>query len=162
MKKPIISVIVAVAKKDRAIGFQNKLLWNIPEDLKNFKDITKGHPVIMGQKTYESMGRLLPGRTNVILTFDKELSIDEAVICYDINQAIIEASKIDQEEIFFIGGGQIYKQSLPLASRLYVTEVEGEFEADSFFPDYAEFKKEISSRVSHDDNHEYIFKVLER
>lgn len=162
MPKPIISVIVAVAAKDRAIGLKNKLLWNIPEDLKHFHDITRGHPVIMGQKTYESIGRLLPGRTNIILTLDQEFSVDGAITCYSLKQAIEEGSKIDQAEIFFIGGGQIYEQSLPLANKLYITLVKGDYQADSFFPDYSDFKKVISKRASRDENYEYTFLELER
>lgn len=140
IKKPKISLICAVAEKKRGIGKDNKLLWNIPKDLEHFKKTTLNHPVIMGQKTFESIGRPLPNRENIVISKDPNLKIDGCVICHSIEEAINVASQKDNEEIFFIGGGSIYAQTIDLADKLYLTLVEGDFEADTFFPDYSSFK----------------------
>ncbi|MFA6553245.1 MAG: dihydrofolate reductase [Patescibacteria group bacterium] len=161
MHKPIISIIVAVSE-NRAIGRNNGLLWDIPEDMENFRSVTRGHAVIMGQKTYESIGRPLPQRTNIVLTQDPNFHPAGCVMARSIDEAIAAAKKHEQEEIFFIGGGMVYKQSLPLADRLYITVVKGDFEADTFFPDYSMFTKVVSQRESHDDKHAYTFFVLEK
>lgn len=177
-----ISIIAAIAKRDRAIGLNNKLLWDIPADLRHFKNITKRHPVIMGQKTYESIGRPLPGRLNIVLTKDKSLKIEGCTMAYSIPEAINIAtahchSRVEetstpdrsrgqasgiQPEIFFIGGGQIYQQAIIFADRLYLTLVEGNYQADTFFPDYSEFNKEISSTMSNDNGYELEYVILEK
>lgn len=161
MNKPIISIIAAVAE-NRAIGLKNKLLWDIPEDMKHFSGITRGHPVIMGQKTFESIGKPLPKRVNIVLTQNRDLKIEGCMVVFSIEEAIAEAKKHDQEEIFFIGGGMVYKQALPLAGKLYLTVVKGNFEADTYFPDYSEFSRVVSRRESHDDHFQYTFIELER
>ncbi|MFA5024870.1 MAG: dihydrofolate reductase [Patescibacteria group bacterium] len=138
-KKPKISIIVCVAK-NRGIGKDNKLLFEIPEDLQHFKKITFGHPVIMGYNTFRSIGKPLPGRMNIVLN-DQGGEIDGATVAEDIASAIEKASAVDQEEIFFIGGASVYQQTIGLADRLYITEVDSEREADTFFPDYSKFKK---------------------
>ncbi len=134
-----VSIIVAVAK-NRAIGKNNQLLWNIPEDLQHFKEITLGHPVIMGQRTYESIGRPLPKRQNIILTQDKNLKIDGVDICYSLPEAIELAKSYDKDEVFIIGGGSVYAQAIDFADKLYLTLVDEEFDADVFFPEYKSFK----------------------
>ncbi len=161
MNKPIISIIVAVGE-NRAIGKNNGLLWNIPEDMEHFRSVTRGHAVIMGQKTFESIGRPLPQRTNVVLTQDPDFHPDGCVIAHSVEEALTAAKKAENEEIFFIGGGMVYQQAIPLADRLYVTVVKGNFEADTFFPDYSMFKKVVSRRESRDENYTYTFFVLEK
>lgn len=138
MKKPIISLIAALAG-NRAIGKDNKLLWHISEDLKRFKRLTSGHPVIMGRKTFESIGKPLPNRTNIIITRDPGYTADGCVVVNSLEKAIEEAKKVEAEELFIIGGAQIFNQSLPIADKLYLTLVEGDFDGDVFFPDYSEF-----------------------
>ena len=162
MNNPRISSIVAVAKKDRAIGFKNKLLWHIPEDMKHFREVTKGHTVIMGQVTYESIGRPLPNRLNVVLTLDDDFKADGITIARSIKDGINIAKENDKEEIFIIGGASIYKQTIDIIDRLYVTEVEGDYEADTFFPDYSQFTKVISDTESSDEKYKYKFRVLEK
>lgn len=158
-RKPTISIIAAIAK-NRAIGKNNQLLWHIPEDLQHFKKVTENHPVIMGQKTFYSIGRPLPRRENIILTYDKELQIDGCHIVYSIEEAIDLASKFDDEEVFVIGGGMVYKETLPIADKLYLTLVEGEFEADVFFPEYEDiFTNKISEE--HHKNGQYEFTFIE-
>ena len=139
MKKPIISLISVIAK-DRGIGYQNKLLVHLPPDLKHFKEITKGHMVIMVQTTYESMGKALPNRENIVLTKDKALNLDDAKVMYSIQEAIEYANKSSEEEVFFIGGASIYAQSIKFADKLYLTLIENIWSADTFFPEYSEFK----------------------
>jgi dihydrofolate reductase len=161
MKKPRISIIAAVAK-DRAIGKKNTLLWNIPEDLQHFKKITSGHPVIMGQKTFESLKGPLPNRTNIILTFDKKYKTPGCIVAHSMDEAIEIASEKDKDEIFFMGGGQIYHQAIKFADKLYLTIVEGEYEADTYFPDYSEFKKVVSEEPHKSSGYKYSFLELEK
>lgn len=131
-----LSIIVAIAS-NYAIGKNNDLLWHISEDLKHFKKITSGHPVIMGKRTYESLPvRPLPGRENIVLTDIKDEIISGCTMAYSIDQ-ILELCK-NKEECFIIGGGMVYKQFFPLAETLYITHVEKEFEADTFFPEIKE------------------------
>src|SRR3989344_4848005 len=151
MTKPRISIIVARAKNG-AIGGSNKLLWRISDDLKRFKQLTTSHPIIMGRKTYESIGKPLPDRASLVITRDHNLLIPGCIMCSSIAEAIEKASALDHEEIFVIGGEQIYKQALPLVDRIYVTEVDLEIEGDAYFPDYTkEFKKEIRREERFDE-----------
>lgn len=156
-----ISMIAAIGK-NRELGKNNTLLWNIPEDMRHFRELTTGHAVIMGQRTYESIGRPLPNRTNIVLTVDPAFDAPGCVVCYSWDEALSEARKIESEEAFIIGGGSIYAQAISFADRLYLTLVDGEFDADVFFPDYTPFFKVISRRDSSDENHAYSFVVLER
>ena len=160
MNKPIISIISCVAK-NRGIGKDNKLLFDIPADLQHFKKITLGHPVIMGYNTYKSIGRPLPGRLNIVLSPDK-IEIEGCTVVSSIPEAIEIASKNDQEEIFFIGGGMVYKTAIEFADRLYLTVVDEEPEADTFFPDYSDFKKVISEENEESAGYQYKYMELER
>lgn len=138
----MISIIVAVAGKKRVIGKKGGLPWYIPEELKRFKSITMGHPVIMGRKTHESIGRPLPGRTNIVITHDSGYSAEGCLVVHDLDEALsIAQGEPGSEEIFVVGGGQIYQQALPLADKLYLTYIDKEIAGDVFFPDYSEFKK---------------------
>lgn len=141
--------IICIIAKNRAIGFKNKLLYDIPEDMKHFKEITTGQVVIMGENTFHSMkDRPLPNRINIILTLDKNFKAKDCLIAYSMPESIELAKAQTGREIFFIGGGQIYRQALPLADKLYLTVVDDEpKEADTFFPDYAEFKKIVSEKT---------------
>lgn len=160
----MISAIAAIAEKNKVIGNKGKIPWHISEDFKNFKQITLGHPVIMGQKTFETLKNPLPMRTNIVITDNKNYKAPEEVfVTYSIEEALDKAKEAEgNEEIFIIGGGQIYKLAMPFVERLYLTLVEGDFEGDVFFPDYSEFKKEISSKKSEESSFRYRFVVLER
>jgi dihydrofolate reductase len=127
-----LSVIVALAK-NRVIGLNNTLPWHLPEDLKRFKQLTMGHHIIMGRKTYESLGRLLPGRQTVIVTRNPDYKVDGAIVVHSLEQAISVSSA--DSEAFLIGGAELYQQSLPLAKRLYLTMIDAEFEGDVYFPE---------------------------
>ncbi len=162
MAKPLLSIICAIGK-NRAIGRDNKLLWDIPHDLQHFKDITSGHPVIMGRKTFESIGRPLAGRTNIIVTRDESYQQDECVICHSLEEAIAKAKEIDPEEVFVIGGGSIYAQAIDLVDKLYLTIVDDIVEdADTFFPEYSQFNKIIKEEHFETDELKYSFVELIR
>ncbi|MDD5068474.1 MAG: dihydrofolate reductase [Candidatus Pacebacteria bacterium] len=140
-----VNMIAGISEKTRGLGTENKLLWRIPEDLKRFKALTMGHPIIMGRKTYESIGRALPGRANIIVTRNKDFKAEGCIVTNTIEEALEKgrASEGGAAEIFVIGGGEIYKQALPFADRLYLTIIHSEIPADTFFPEYEnEFKKE--------------------
>ncbi len=165
MNKPRLSIIAAVSNKQRAIGFKNNLLWKIEGDLPRFKRITSGHPIVMGRNTYLSIGRPLPNRTNIVVsnTKDDALSKTEGLIVVDsVEKALAEADKVEQEEIFIIGGGMLYKSTIHLADRLYLTVVYDEPEADTFFPEYSDFQKEIEKEDHLDSNPPFSYITLEK
>lgn len=128
------SIIVAVARNG-VIGDKNRLLWHIAEDLRHFKALTTGHPVVMGRKTYESLGRPLPNRTNVVVTRQR-IEIPGCTVVHSLEEAL--ASFGPDEEVFVIGGAQIYAEALPLADRFYLTRVERDYEGDTRFPAWDE------------------------
>lgn len=158
----MISIIAAIDSQ-RGLGKDNKLLWHIPEDLKRFKELTTGHPVIMGRKTFESIGRVLPNRTNIVVTQNPDFSFEGVKAVSSIDEAIEEAGRaLGSEEIFVIGGGQIYAQAISKADRLYLTLVEGDFGADVFFPDYSEFTNIISEQKGETGDLKYTFLILQK
>lgn len=161
----MISIIAAIASETRAIGKENKLLFRIPNDLKRFRSLTENHPIIMGRKTYESIGRALPKRTNIVISNNTELVIRDVYVTQTLNSAIATAKKATgSDEIFIIGGGQVYKEALPYTDRIYLTVVKSDQAGDVFFPEYQEFTK-IVSREEHtdqDNSLSYEFLVLER
>lgn len=146
-------MIVAISK-NRGIGKDNDLIFRIPEDMKRFRDITSHHPIIMGRKTFEPMSKNpLKNRTNIVVTSDPNFSseFENVVITNSLEKALsIAQEKPGSEEVFIIGGGQIYKEGIKYADRLYLTIVDREVDADVFFPDYSEFKK-----VVFEENHEW-------
>lgn len=157
-----LSLIVAMTES-RVIGIENRLPWSIPEDLKRFKKITLGHPIIMGRKTYESIGRVLPGRTNIVITRERAYRVEGGAVVHSFEEALQWAKRSDgASEIFVIGGAEIFRLALPLAQRLYLTEVHWPFEGDTFFPDFAEqeFKELTRERLS--ENPAAVLRVLEK
>jgi dihydrofolate reductase len=126
-----LTIVVAISE-NRAIGKDNKLLWRLPKDLKHFKEITTGHTIIMGRKTYESVGKPLPNRRNIIIT-RQAITIEGCEVVNSIDAAI-DLCK-DEQEVFIVGGSEIYKQAMKLTDRIYLTIVHKQFEADSFFPE---------------------------
>jgi dihydrofolate reductase len=157
-----ISIIVAHDDK-RGIGKNNQLPWHLSKDLKHFKDLTLNHPVIMGRKTFESIGKPLPNRLNIIISRNKQQhSIPgwNVLITDSVTKAIKLAKQKDKNEIFIIGGGEIYTQALPLATKLYLTKVEGDFNCDTFFPDYSNFTKIISQESVQEKGLNFTFLTL--
>ena len=140
----MIAIIVAVAENG-VIGGDNRLLWHISEDLKHFKAVTTGHPVVMGRKTYESLGRPLPGRRNVVVT-RQNISIEGCDVVHSLDEAY--ALFPPEEEVFVIGGAQIYAQALPLADRFYLTRVFRAYEGDTHFPEWDEAQWRLLSSES--------------
>ena len=130
-----ISIIVAMSQNS-VIGLRNELPWHISEDLKNFKKITLNHSVIMGRKTYYSIGKPLKDRKNIVISRDTSLKIDGVEVVNSLEKAILKTE--ESSEIFIIGGQQIYSIALPLATHMYITKVNGIFDGDAFFPDYVE------------------------
>jgi len=143
----MISIIVAIAK-DNVIGKDNKLLWHISEDLKRFKKITTGKKMIMGRKTFESLPGILPNREHIVLTRDNNFNVDsdKVTIEHDFNSVLQRYLKCE-DEVFVIGGAEIYKQFLPYAKKLYLTKVDEEFEGDTYFPgiNYSNYNTEYTS-----------------
>ncbi len=160
----ILSMVAAVGK-NRELGKNNALLWNIPEDMQYFRDTTRGHVVIMGQRTFESIGRPLPKRVNIVLTQDKNFAFEGVIVAYSLKEALLLAEQYEKDgEAFVIGGAMVYSLFLPKSDRLYLTLIDASFpDADVFFPEYeGSFGKTISDRPSQDENFQYRFVVLER
>jgi len=154
----MISLIVAIGK-NKAIGRNNQLLWSIPEDMKHFKETTTGHTVIMGDRTYSSIGRPLPNRKNIVVSLDENFVAEGCEVRFDLDE-VLQEYKNSEEEVFVIGGGMIYKLSLPMVDKLYLTIVDdAPIDADTFFPDYSEFNQIV--KEENVDNGQYKFKFLE-
>lgn len=141
---PQVSIIVSITQESRAIGKKSgELLFRISDDLKRFKTLTTGHPIIMGRRTHESIGRPLPDRTNIVITRNLDYKTEGCVVVQSIEEALARAREVDNEKIFIIGGGEIYKQALPHTDKLYLTIVESDMSGDVFFPEYEkDFTKE--------------------
>jgi dihydrofolate reductase len=166
MQKPRISIVVAIGK-NRELGKDGQLLWHIPEDMKRFKALTLGHPVVMGRKTFESiiaiLGKPLPGRTNIVVTRDPSWQYESVLVCHSLEDAIVKARELDQEEIHIGGGADLYAQALPFVDRLYLTLIDDEKDADTFFPEYEkEFTKKISEEQHEHEGLKYTWVTLER
>jgi dihydrofolate reductase len=151
------TIVVAMGEKNE-IGADNQLLWHLPKDLKHFKDLTSGHPIIMGRKTYESIGKALPNRTNIVISRKKNWFEEGILIVGSIKEAVKFAKKID-ENIFIIGGGNIYEQTMEVADKLEVTLVKAQLEADTFFPKIDRKIWKLTDEVFHekDDKNQYDF-----
>lgn len=164
-----ISIIAAMAK-NRVIGKGNEIPWRLSSDLKRFKEITVGHPVIMGRKTYESIresiGRPLPGRLNIIVTRQKDYEAEGCVVVHSLGNAFEAAEVTNRDEVFVIGGAEIYAQALPLASKMYLTIVKAEIEGDAYFPEFnlKEWVTVAQDERGADGNNQYphLFVVFER
>jgi len=170
MERPRISIIAAMDEK-RGIGKNGDLLFKIPEDFKRMKELSIGHPIIMGRKTYESIGKVLPGRTNIIVTRNPNYVVDGAVILHSVIEALEVAHREEmlkqvqhdnEREIFIFGGGEIFKQIMDRVDKLYLTLVERDFQADTFFPDYSEFNKVVYKKYGEYNGLKYKFLDLER
>ena len=162
-----ISLIVAVSRNG-AIGLNNQLPWYLPEDLKYFKSVTMGKPLIMGRKTFDSIGRPLPGRANIVLTRDPQWTSDGVEVVQSVEQALvageIACEAADVDEIMVIGGEQIYRMTIDLADRIYLTQVDTDVEGDAFFPDidlndWSQTRVKLPEII---DKHPYRFLVLDR
>ena len=151
------TIVVAMGEKNE-IGSGNQLLWHLPKDLKHFKNLTSGHPIIMGRKTYESIGKALPNRTNIVVSRKKNWFQEGILIVGSIKEAVKFAKKID-ENIFIIGGGNVYEQTMEIADRLEVTLVKANLEADTYFPKINDkiWKKTEETCHEKDEKNQYDF-----
>jgi dihydrofolate reductase len=144
-----VSLIVAMAR-NRVIGINNTLPWRCPDDLKHFKALTMGHHIVMGRKTYESIGKPLPGRTTVIVTRNARLKVDGCLVAHSLKEAISLCGA--DNEVFVVGGAEIYAQALPLADKLYLTEIQKDVIGDAEFPEFnlSEWR-EVSREIHHQE-----------
>lgn len=160
-----MTTIIVAMGENREIGKDNQLLWHLPADLKHFKEITSGHPIIMGRKTYESIGKPLPNRTNIVVSTKKDWFEEGILIVGSLKEAIKFAKKID-ENIFIIGGGKIYEQCMEIADRLEVTLVKTNLEADTYFPkiDEKNWQKvdEICYPADEKNQYDFCFQTYEK
>lgn len=160
----MITIVVAMGLKNE-IGVNNELLWHLPTDLKRFKEITTDHPIIMGRKTYESIGKPLPNRTNIVVSRKENWFEEGILIVGSLKEALKFAKKID-ENIFIIGGGNVYEQTLALTDRLEVTQVQAELEADIFFPKIDEKIWQKTAETCHEKDeknaYDFCFQTFER
>ena len=156
--KAELALLVA-ASTNNVIGKNNHLVWNLPNDLKYFKNLTWGFPVIMGRKTFEEVNRPLPGRINVVVTRTPGWKGEGAIAAPDIETAIEKASESNALQIFVIGGGQIYKQAMPIADKIYITRVHAVFDGDAYFPEINEAEWELVSNrdFENDEKHAYAY-----
>ena len=154
-------ITIAAVAQNNALGKDNDLLWHLPDDFKRFKSLTTGHYIIMGRKTFESFPKPLPNRTHIIITRQKEYSVpDNCFVASSLTQAIEMCPK--NEDIYIIGGGEIYKQSMDFADKLEITKVHQSFDADTFFPEIDDKKWKLHEEVFHpaDEKHKYGFSFL--
>jgi dihydrofolate reductase len=153
-----ISLIVA-ASENNAIGKEGQLLWSLPIDLKFFKDTTWGMVVVMGRKTYESVDKPLPGRVNIVITRQADWSRPGTQVAKDLEEAIDQAKATNCKEIFIIGGGEIYRQSMEIADKIYMTRVHATLDGDTYFPEIDETKWAMTGHVDFlkDEKHGYDF-----
>lgn len=160
----MVTIVVAMGQSNE-IGDENQLLWHLPKDLKHFKELTSGYPIIMGRKTYESIGRPLPNRTNIVVSRKKDWFEEGILIVGSLKEAVKFAKKIN-EDIYIIGGGNIYKQTIDIADKLEVTLVKTSMNADTFFPEIDEniWVKTNETYHEKDESNEYdmCFQTFER
>ncbi|GAB2531696.1 dihydrofolate reductase [Rufibacter soli] len=152
----MIGLVVAMAE-NRVIGKDNQLIWHLPQDLKHFKQLTMGHPMIMGRKTFEAIGKPLPGRTSVIVTRQPDYQAPEGcLVASSLEEALQQSLALD-EQVLVVGGGEIYRQALPLAEVVYLTLVHESFEGDVYFPELDTEAWEVTAQEEHlaDEKHAY-------
>ena len=159
----MVSIIVAMGR-NRAIGKDNQLMWHLPADLKHFKQVTMSKPVIMGRKTFESIGKLLPGRTNVVVTRQAGYTAPGCLVAGSLEEAL---GLVEREpEVFIAGGGEIYRQAIPVTDRMYITIIEQDFDADTFFPEFNAGEWVIAEERRHEadekNNYSMIFRTYDR
>ncbi len=153
--------IIAALTDNYVLGKDNKLIWHLPDDLKNFKRLTSGHPIIMGRKTFESLGKPLPNRTNIVITRNSDMHLTGCLVAHSLKEALQMAQNTGCEVVFVIGGGEIYHQTLPLANVLYLTHVHTTLAGDAFFPQFAPEEWEKTESIHHpvDEKHAFSFEI---
>jgi dihydrofolate reductase len=155
----MIICLVVAASENNAIGKNNQLLWQLPNDLKFFKNITWGFPVIMGRKTFEAVNKPLPGRTNIVITTKQDWQAESVIAVGTIQEAIVKAGETNSKQAFIIGGGEIYKQSMDIADIIYITRVHADLDGDTFFPviDQGKWRLTSNQDFEADEKHAYSY-----
>jgi dihydrofolate reductase len=161
MAYPIISQIAALGK-NRVIGKKGKMPWDIPEDWKYFLDTIHGCPILMGHKTWDALHLSLPVSWQGVVTHSESFEPEEAIAFTSIDKGLKALIEKGGEEVFVIGGGELYRQVMPFTHRLYLTVIDQDFDGDTFFPEWGEFTEVVSERDSSDNGYDYTFYVLER
>lgn len=156
-----VSLIEAIGR-NRELGKDNKLIWHIPADLKHFKEKTRGHVVIMGRKTFESIGKPLPERTNIVVTSDVTKNWKGVHIAESFDEALLMAQEMGEQEAFVIGGAKLYETAIQKADRLYITLIDAEAPADTFFPEFENDFHMVSEENHSDGKLQYAYTVWER
>lgn len=157
----MLKILVAF-DENRVIGKNNALIWHLPADLKRFKALTTGHVIIMGRKTFESIGRPLPNRTTIVISRQHDLKIEGVILAHSVEEAILKAKSISRDDIFIVGGAEIYQLSLPLADQILVTQLHDIFEGDAFFPEISPAIWEVTEqeRGVTDEQNAYQFSYI--
>jgi dihydrofolate reductase len=157
----VLKILVAF-DENRVIGKNNALIWHLPADLKRFKELTTGHVIIMGRKTFESIGKPLPNRTTIVISRQYDLQIDGVILAHSVEEAILKAKSITRDDIFIVGGAEIYTLSLPLVDQVLVTQLHDIFEGDAFFPEISSEMWDLTEqeRGITDDKNRYQFSYI--
>ncbi len=152
-----MTIMIAAVAENNALGKDNEMIWHLPDDFKRFKQLTTGHHIIMGRKTFESLPKLLPNRTHIIITRQKDYNPENCIVVDSLQKAIEKAPK--DQDTFIIGGGEIYNLGLPFADKIELTRVHAEFEADAFFPEIPPNEWELTHEEFHpkDEKHNFDF-----
>lgn len=161
----MIAIVVAAAENN-VIGKDNDLIWHLPADLKHFKNLTMGHPMIMGRKTYEAIGKPLPGRTSIVVTSQQDYKAEGCVVVHSLEEAIAKGRELDQVQVSIIGGANIYEQALRFTDKVYLTRIHHTFEGDAFFPELSENEWQVVAQQHHEPDakkeYSYTFLTLDR
>jgi dihydrofolate reductase len=157
----VLKILVAF-DENRVIGKNNALIWHLPADLKRFKELTTGHVIIMGRKTFESIGKPLPNRTTIVISRQYDLQIDGVILAHSVEEAILKAKSLTRDDIFIVGGAEIYTLSLPLVDQVLVTQLHDIFEGDAFFPEISSEMWDLTEqeRGITDDKNRYQFSYI--
>jgi dihydrofolate reductase len=157
----VLKILVAF-DENRVIGKNNALIWHLPADLKRFKALTTGHVIIMGRKTFESIGKPLPNRTTIVISRQTNLQIEGVILAHSVEEAILKAKSITRDDIFIVGGAEIYTLSLPLVDQVLVTQLHDIFEGDAFFPEISSEMWDLTEqeRGITDDKNTYQFSYV--
>ncbi|MHC2993313.1 dihydrofolate reductase [Pontibacter sp. HJ8] len=158
----MIAIVVAIAD-NHVIGKDNQLIWHLPADLRHFKQKTMGHPMIMGRKTFDSIGKPLPGRTTIIVTRQQNFEAAGCLVAHTVQEAIDMGRELDTEQVSIVGGAEIYKQAMPFVDTLYLTRVHHTFEGDTYFPELPEKEWQQISAEHHesDEKNRYSYSFIE-
>lgn len=157
----VVAAVVAMAE-NRVIGKDQDLIWRLPNDLKHFRQKTMGHPMIMGRKTFETIGKPLPGRTTIIVTRSAAYRPEGCLVAHSVEEALRQARALDPEQVSIVGGGEIYRQALPFTNRIYLTLVHHTFEGDTFFPELNADQWQETAHEDHqpDEKHAYAYSFI--